>query len=408
MIQGLVAGSIPDYQISAWAMAILCRGMTTAETAALTDCMLASGTRLQAATDRRRVDKHSTGGLGDKVSLILAPLLACFDVDVPMLSGRGLGITGGTLDKLESYAGYRCDLSTGEIEQQLRSIGCVITGTTPDIAPADRRLYSLRDVTGTVPSIPLITSSIMCKKLAESLDALVLDVKFGSGAFMRTLPEAATLAGSLCETGQRMGLETRALLTDMNQPLGRMVGNAGEANESVQVLQGRGPADVRQLTLHLAAELLVAAHGLESNEQARESLSQALDDGRALRRFQQLIESQGGQFSETLPLAPRSVLEATSSGWVCSIDGQKIGRAIVELGGGRRRLGDAIDHCVGLEMLVGLGDAIEAGQPLVHVYGRDRSGLAAALQTVRAAIEVSRQPVVPPPLIHTVGAVENE
>ena len=258
MIDGMLDGSIPDYQLSAWAMAILCRGMNAAETATLTRCMLDSGNRLQRAGDQPRVDKHSTGGLGDKVSLILAPLLACHDVDVPMLSGRGLGITGGTLDKLESYAGYRCDLTERDIERQLSEIGCVITGTTPEITPADRQLYSLRDVTGTVPSIPLITSSILSKKLAENLDALVLDVKFGSGAFMASQQLATKLAMSLQATGSELNLKASAVLSDMNQPLGRMVGNACEANEAVEVLKGQGPADVRLLTLRLSAELLAA------------------------------------------------------------------------------------------------------------------------------------------------------
>ncbi|MCA9132511.1 MAG: thymidine phosphorylase, partial [Planctomycetales bacterium] len=252
MVRGLTDASIPNYQIAAWAMAIQCRGMTVAETAALTAAMLDSGERLRREGQRPRVDKHSTGGLGDKVSLILAPLLACFDVDVPMLSGRGLGITGGTLDKLEAFSGYRCDLSQPEINRQLESIGCVITGTTPEIAPADRELYRLRDVTATVPSIPLITSSIMSKKLAESLDALVLDVKVGSAAFMRTLPQARALARSLVATGKRMKVRTQAFISDMNQPLGCMVGNACEANEAIAVLRDEGPSEVRELTVSLA------------------------------------------------------------------------------------------------------------------------------------------------------------
>ena len=249
LVQGVTDGSLPDYQISAWLMAALCRGLSTSETAVLTQAMLDSGRRLPRCSDRPRVDKHSTGGLGDKTSLILAPLLACFELDVPMLSGRGLGITGGTLDKLEAYEGFRCDLQVDEISRQLQRVGCVITGTTADVAPADRRLYALRDVTGTVPSVGLITGSIMSKKLAETLDALVIDVKWGSGAFMRSLDGARQLESSLLHTGQRMGVATATLLTDMNQPLGRMVGNACEVNESLEVLRGAGPADLVELTL---------------------------------------------------------------------------------------------------------------------------------------------------------------
>ncbi len=266
MVAGFVSGQVADYQMSAWAMAIVCRGMSARETAVLTQSMLDSGTRLPRATDRPRVDKHSTGGLGDSPSIILAPLLACFDLDVPMLSGRGLGITGGTLDKLESFPGYRTDLTTAEITEQLRAIGCVITGTTPDIAPADRKLYALRDVTGTVESIPLITASIMSKKLAESLDALILDVKFGSGSFMQQIKDALALASSLVAvplgeslSGPRMpGPRNQAILTAMHQPLGRMVGNACEINEAIEVLEGQTISPLAIVTLRLCSELLVA------------------------------------------------------------------------------------------------------------------------------------------------------
>ena len=245
LVHGYVAGHVPDYQKAAWAMAVYLRGMTVAETAALTEAMLHSGRTLTwPAGGLPKVDKHSTGGIGDKVSLVLAPLLACCGVQVPMISGRGLGATGGTLDKLESIPGFRTDLSIDEMRRMLAEGGCFITGTTHDLVPADRKLYALRDVTGTVPSIPLITASIMSKKLAEGLDALVLDVKFGSGAFMKTLAEARQLAESLVATGKQMGVPTTALLTDMGQPLGRMAGNAVEVNETVTALQGNGPADL--------------------------------------------------------------------------------------------------------------------------------------------------------------------
>src|SRR6478609_6905594 len=244
-VGGFARGDIPDYQMAALAMAIYCRGMTAEETAALTEAMLASGQRMPRDSGQRlRVDKHSTGGIGDKISLILAPLLACCGLAVPMISGRGLGATGGTLDKLEAIPGFRTNLSLAEIEQITATVGCVITGASDEIAPADKKLYALRDVTATVPSIPLITASIMSKKLAESLDALVLDVKFGSGAFMTSLDEARALARSLVETGKRMGVKTAALLTDMNQPLGRMAGNLVEVHEALATVQGGGPADL--------------------------------------------------------------------------------------------------------------------------------------------------------------------
>src|SRR5262245_22400391 len=257
LVHGFTRGTIPEYQMAAFAMAVFLQGMTTDETAALTDAMLQSGVWLVwPQRDRPIVDKHSTGGIGDKTSLVLAPLLACCGLAVPMISGRGLGATGGTLDKLEAIPGFRTDLSPAEIQATVERVGCAITGASAEIVPADRKLYALRDVTATVPSIPLITASIMSKKLAESLDALVLDVKFGSGAFMKTLADARRLAQSLVATGKRMGVRTTALLTDMNQPLGRMAGNLVEVHEVIACLKGEGPADLWELTRELAAELV--------------------------------------------------------------------------------------------------------------------------------------------------------
>ena len=388
MIDGFVSEAVPDYQMSAWAMAVLCRGMDKREISDLTECMLNSGIRLQPATDRPRVDKHSTGGLGDKTSLILAPLLACCDLDVPMLSGRGLGITGGTLDKLEAFSGYRCDLNAIEIGQQLKSIGCVITGTTPEITPADRKLYSLRDVTATVPSIALITASIMCKKLAESLDALVLDVKFGSGAFMRNRDDAEQLAESLVSTGNQMHVPTQAIISDMNQPLGRMVGNACEVNESLDILRGAGPKETRDLTLHLSASLLVASGKVTRTKDALDLLVEKLDSGQALRRFQQMVEHQSGKFVDYLPLANESVFASPANGRLIQIDGQRIGQAIIELGGGRRKLSDRIDHQVGLEMLVRLGDIVSVGQPLIRIFARTTATRFAAEQLLLSALRI--------------------
>ena len=257
-MDGFVRGEVADYQMSAMAMAIYCRGMSTEETSALTECMLRSGETLDwPDSTTPKVDKHSTGGIGDKVSLVLAPLLACCGLAVPMISGRGLGASGGTLDKLESIPSFRTNLSTDEIRQQIDTVGCVITGQTANLVPADKKLYALRDVTGTVPSIPLITASIMSKKLAEGLDALVLDVKHGTGAFMKSPADARALAASLVGVGKRMGLATTALLTDMNQPLGRMAGNAVEVDESITALEGDGPADLMEVTLALGSELLI-------------------------------------------------------------------------------------------------------------------------------------------------------
>lgn len=389
MIDGFVSAAVPDYQMSAWAMAVLCRGMDTREISDLTECMLNSGIRLQPATDRPRVDKHSTGGLGDKTSLVLAPLLACCDLDVPMLSGRGLGITGGTLDKLEAFSGYRCDLNATEIDQQLKSLGCVITGTTPEITPADRKLYSLRDVTATVPSIALITASIMSKKLAESLDALVLDVKFGSGAFMRDRVDAEQLAESLVSTGNQMHIPTQAIISDMNQPLGRMVGNACEVNESLDILRGAGPKETRDLTLHLCASLLVASGKVTRTQDALDLLVAKLDSGQALRRFQQMVEHQSGKFVDYLPLANESVFASPTNGRLMQFDGQLIGQAVIELGGGRRKLSDRIDHQVGLEMLARLGDTVSAGQPLIRIFARTNATRAVAEQLLLSAVSIA-------------------
>jgi pyrimidine-nucleoside phosphorylase len=399
LIRGVTEQSIPDYQLSAWLMAVVCRGMNESETAALTECMLDSGVRLQRCTEKPRVDKHSTGGLGDKTSLILAPLLACVDVDVPMLSGRGLGITGGTLDKLEAFDGYRTTLDQQEIARQLQQIGCVITGTTEDITPADRRLYALRDVTGTVPSVALITASIMSKKLAESLDALVLDVKFGSGAFMRSIQEARDLEASLVKTGSRMGVQTVSLVTDMNQPLGRMVGNACEVNEALDILSGMGPHPVRQLSLALAAKVLVASGICRSTDEATARLIDALDQGRAKSRFQAMVEAQGGRFVDRLPLAKESIVCATHSGWLGAVDGSQLGSAIISMGGGRRRQGDALDHQVGLEMLAEIGDSIERGQPLIRAFF---DGSASQIETLHRqlhnCLSIQAEPVAPPVL----------
>ncbi len=399
-IQGFAAGSIPDYQMSAMAMAIYLNGMTPREVATLTSEMLRSGTQLTWPRDGiARVDKHSTGGIGDKTSLIIAPLLAECGVQVPMLSGRGLGATGGTLDKLEAIPGFRTDLALAEITRLTQSVGCVITGASAELAPADRKLYALRDVTATVPSIPLITGSIMSKKLAESLDALVLDVKFGSGAFMKTRALATELAHSLVDTGNRMGVRTTALLTDMNQPLGRMCGNAVEVIESIDVLRGGGPDDVRLLTIELCAELLVSVGIDHDMESARQRCVNLLSNGVAYERWCRMVQGQGGNPEATLAVARASELTADRARFVSAIDTEALGLAIISLGGGRRRMGDAINHSVGLEMLVRLGDIVSRGAPLVRIFSKHPDGVAT---TIRQAITITDDGHAPPLIVERI------
>jgi pyrimidine-nucleoside phosphorylase len=357
--------------MAALAMAIFFRGMEPDETAALTRAMLGSGTTLQWPADApERVDKHSTGGVGDKVSLVLVPLLASCGLLVPMISGRGLGATGGTLDKLAAIPGFRSDLDTDQIRAITQQVGCVISGATADLVPADRRLYALRDVTATIDSIPLITASILSKKLAEGLGALVLDVKFGSGAFMKTRQSARQLAASLVATGAALGLPTRALLTDMNQPLGRMVGNAVEVDEAVTALAGDGPADLMELVLGLGSELLLMAGRAGDQASAAAWLRQQIASGQALERFRAMVSAQGGDLDAARPVAPEWLLRSRAAGLVTAIDGERLGLAVVEMGGGRKRQDDQIDPSVGLEMLVRLGDPVQCQQPLIRVFAQ--------------------------------------
>jgi pyrimidine-nucleoside phosphorylase len=398
-VAGFTSGEIPDYQMSALAMAIFFRGMNGEETAALTAAMLHSGTVLKWPPGTPpTVDKHSTGGLGDKVSLVLAPLLACQGMAVPMISGRGLGPTGGTLDKLEAIAGFRTNLSLTEMQDVTQRVGCVITGASQELAPADRKLYALRDVTGTVPSIPLITGSILSKKLAEGLRALVMDVKWGSGAFMKTLEEARALANSLVAVGKAMSLPVTALLTDMNQPLGRMCGNAVEVDESLAALQGEGPPDLTELTVRLGAELLRMT-GLETDTQkAMQRLRGDLANGRALAKFEEMVAAQGGSLSAARPRAPEAIVHATQSGYLARIQTEALGWAVIHMGGGRKKLTDPIDHSVGLEMLKRLGDTVEVGEPLVRlfVHAAQRDDVKMAISN---ALTIQESPVTPPKLI---------
>jgi len=385
-IAGFTSGAIPEYQAAAWAMAVYFRGLNAAETSALTSAMMHSGRLLaHPAGSPPKVDKHSTGGIGDKVSLILAPLLACDDLWVPMISGRGLGITGGTLDKLESIPGFRVDLSEAEAAAQLQRLGLVMIGQTADLCPADRRLYALRDVTATVPSIPLIVASIMSKKLAESLDRLVLDVKFGSGAFMKTRTDAESLAGQLCAVGEEMGVEVSHVLTPMDEPLGRTVGNALEVAEAVETLQGRGPADLVKLTLDLAERVAT---------QPRAQLAAWLEDGTAWRKFVAMVEAQGGDASalerihDVHPAPIIREIPAPNAGRVTQLDAGCIGRSCVLLGAGRTQATDAIDPAVGCELLRKVGDLVREGDRLLRVHARDETTLAAALRELAPAVVI--------------------
>ena len=396
-IRGYTAGQIPDYQMAALAMAIFLRGMDDNETTLLTEEMLRSGATLAAGDRSRRVDKHSTGGIGDKTSLIVAPLLACAGLEVPMLSGRGLGPTGGTLDKLESIPGFRTDLSLAEIDAVLDRVGCVITGTTAELVPADRRLYALRNVTATVPSIPLIAASIMSKKLAEQLAALVLDVKVGSGAFMKGRPEARCLAETMVAVGTRMGVKTSALVTDMNQPLGRMAGGAVEVDEALAVLAGGGPRDLRELSLALAAEVVVLQGACSDRERALASLADHLDSGRAGRSSSGWSPPRGAIWRHR-GRAPAGAILATEDGFLTTIDVERLGLAIIDLGGGRKKIGESVDHTVGLEMLVRLGDRVQRGQRLLNVFA-PAEAREAAQPELWQAFQIGPQPVAALPLI---------
>ncbi|MFN5322567.1 MAG: thymidine phosphorylase [Planctomycetota bacterium] len=397
LVEEYAAERLPDYQMAAWAMAVYFRGMTEAEIVVLTQAMLESGQPLVGPPGRPKVDKHSTGGIGDKTSIPLAPILAVCGLDVPMISGRGLGATGGTLDKLEAIPGFRTNLSVTEIRRVIAQVGCVITGASGEIAPADKRLYSLRDVTATVPSIPLITASILSKKLSEGLDALVLDVKWGSGAFMKTLPEARRLAESLVRVANLLGVRTRALITNMNRPLGRMIGNGLEVDESLEILAGLGPEDSRELTIRLAAELLVLAGVDPHHVAARKRIIEVLESGAARARFVQMVEAQGGSLSRDYSRATPRELHALQSGYLTAIDGEELGFVVIELGGGRKALGDKIDPGVGVEMLCELGQKVRAGEPVARIYARTTDS--AIDRRVLAALSWGEEPPVIEPLV---------
>ncbi|MBL7077262.1 MAG: thymidine phosphorylase [Kiritimatiellae bacterium] len=405
-IDGYTKGDIPDYQMAALAMAIYFQGMSAHEVSVLTDAMMRSGDLVDTSTiPLPKADKHSTGGIGDKVSLILAPLVACCGVAVPMLSGRGLGITGGTLDKLESIPGYRTDLEIDAFLGVLNQCGCSIIGQTTSLAPADKKLYALRDVTGTVPSIPLIAASIMSKKLAEGMDALVLDVKWGSGAFMKT-PELATeLAKTMVSIGKDAGKGMAAVVTDMNQPLGRTAGNALEVRETIETLRGEGPADLVQITIELSAHMLTLT-GVEPDlDAARSRLADVLASGQAFEKFKEMVKLQGGDTAviddpTRLPAASHQVPCPTpAEGVVAGADAEAIGRACIALGAGRRRVEDNVDHAVGITDIVKIGEHVSEGQPMAIIHADSYEAIEEAKPFVEQAFWVSSYSVVPPDLI---------
>jgi pyrimidine-nucleoside phosphorylase len=401
------AGQYPDYQVSALLMAIFFRGLDDEEGFALMEAMLASGGRLDfTGLGIPVVDKHSTGGVGDKVSIPLAPLVAACGVAVPMMSGRGLGHTGGTLDKLEAIPGFNTRLSLAEAKAQVERIGCALIGQTGEIAPADKKLYALRDATATVEAIPLIAASIMSKKLAEGLTGLVLDVKTGSGAFMPELERAITLARTMVGIGERCGVSTVALLTSMEHPLGVACGNALEIEESLEILRGGGPIDTRELTLALGAEMLMLAKFVPDRGAARVVLEARLADGSALAKFREIVVAQGGdprvvdEPSAGLPrAAQQAVVTAARTGFVQQVAPRVIGHGIIALGGGRRTMEDIVDPSVGFHILVRPGQRATRGQPLAAIFARDAAGIEAGKACIAEAIVIGDDEFTPPPLL---------
>ncbi len=390
LVDGFTRGDVPDYQMAAFCMAVFFRGMDDEEVGALTRAMLHSGDVLDlSGIPGAKVDKHSTGGVGDKVSLALAPLAAACGVKVPMISGRGLGHTGGTLDKLESIPGFRVDVPVDRFRTLVREVGACLAGQTARLAPADRKLYALRDVTATVESIPLIAGSIMSKKLAEGIDALVLDVKVGSGAFMKRIEDARRLARTLAGIGRGMGKKVSALLTAMDEPLGRAVGNALEVVETVELLRGGGPGDLREVTVALTAEMLVLGGVAKDADDARARVDAAIADGRGLTKLEEIVRAQGGDPAairdpDLLPRAPRTFeLAAPAGGVVQAIDAEAVGLAAVALGAGRARVEDRVDPAVGIVVRKKVGDPVERGEPLCTVHegngGEGRERIAARL-----------------------------
>ena len=409
-VEGITHGQIADYQISALLMAIYLNGMNEAEQQCLTEAMLQSGSVLDFShIAKPKADKHSTGGVGDKTSLVIAPLVAACGICVPMISGRGLGHTGGTLDKLESIPGYRVSLSANEFEKVLEQVGYAMAGQTAELAPADKKMYALRDATSTVEAIPLIVASIISKKGAAGLEAMVIDVKVGSGAFMREENRARALAQALVKTGNSCGIRTRALLTDMNQPLGCAVGNAIEVKECIEILRGKfapGAQPVLDLSMELSSHMLVLAHVADSLDEARECLQQALESGDALERFRQNVAAQGGDPrvcddpGAVLPLASQTFkVESPRSGYIGAVETTEIGHAIAALGGGRVRIEDKIDASVGFMSESVIGDKVAAGQTLGVVYSDDESKAHEAVSRIQKAYQIGEESKADVPIL---------
>jgi pyrimidine-nucleoside phosphorylase len=407
LCHGYVAGRIPDYQVAAWLMAVCCRGMDESETLALTRAMVGTGATLDwSHLPSTPVDKHSTGGVGDKTSLVLVPLMAAAGLPFVKMSGRGLGHTGGTLDKLEAIEGFRTELTPPEMRAQVERIGCALVGQSPELVPGDKLLYALRDVTGTVDCLPLIASSIMSKKLAAGAPVIVLDVKYGAGAFMREVESARELARAMVRIGEGAGRRVRAVLSAMDEPLGRTVGHALEVREAIETLHGRGPADLWALTLELGTHLLLLSGAERSARGARQRLEQLQASGVAAQRFAALIDAQGGdpgvvEDPDRLPTAPVVAVFGApqrEERWVSAADARRIGEAALALGAGRRTKDDTIDLAVGIRLLRKTGDRVEPGEPLAEIHARTHADARAAAEVLRAAYTLEDEPTTPVPV----------
>ena len=406
LARAYASGDMPDYQMAAFLMAVYFRGMDRDETSALTRAMLQGGASLDfSGLGMGCVDKHSTGGVGDKISLLLAPLVASLGVAVPMMSGRGLGHTGGTLDKLESIPGFRTDLSLDDVRRQVETLGCALFGQSGEIAPLDRRLYALRDSTCTVESIPLIAASIMSKKLAEGLTGLVLDIKRGSGAFLPEFERGVELAKVMIELGDAHGCPVVGLMTAMDRPLGRACGNALEVEEAIHALHGEGPPDVMEVTYTLGAEMLVLGGVARTVDEARRRMEVSISSGRAVERFGRIIEAQGGDprvIEDPSRLPQAAVVEFFSSpraGVIARVEPRAVGRGVTALGGGRRRMGDRIDPSVGFVVRARPGDVVQVGEPLATIFARDEAGVAAGMAALREAFTIADEAEPPLPLV---------
>lgn len=405
-VQGFTQGEIPDYQAAAWAMAVFFQGMKDAETVALTMAMVRSGKQLDLSAVAPIVaDKHSTGGVGDKTTMVVAPLVAATGLPVGKMSGRGLGYFGGTVDKLETIPGFRANLNDQEFRESLARVGLVVTGQSSELAPADGKLYALRDVTGTVESLPLIASSVMSKKIAAGANCIVLDVKHGKGAFMKTLEDATALAEAMAAIGRGVGRKVRAVLSSMEQPLGYAVGNSLEVREAVETLQGRGPKDLIELAFILGSQLLIMAGRAKDETEARDQLERVLNNGAAFARYKAFVANQGGDTgvldqSERLPQAPYvEQLPAPQNGYIQAMDAEKIGIGAHELGAGRKVKTDPIDPAVGLVLHRKVGDAVQKGEPLLEIHAQTSAAAEGVREALLSAYTFSETPVNPPSLI---------